>query len=56
MPETGEETMRNKPDINENQCDKCGKIRPEGELTCGEEGTEWEGLALCDSCQKQEKK
>ena len=43
--------MRNKQDINENQCDKCGKIVTEGDLSCPEdEESEWGGLALCDKC------
>jgi len=46
--------MRTKQDINENQCDKCGKISPEGELACGYENTPWEGLALCPKCIKEE--
>ena len=42
--------MRTKQDINENQCEKCGKIEEAGELTCGIEDTKWEGLALCNDC------
>ena len=41
--------MRPQQEINENQCDKCGKIQVNGELTCAGEG-KWEGLALCNNC------
>jgi hypothetical protein len=44
--------MRTEQDINSNQCDRCGKITKEGDLVCGYEDTEWEGLALCPKCQK----
>ena len=36
--------MRTAQDINTNQCDKCGKIQREGELT------NIEGEACCNDC------
>lgn len=47
--------MRSKIDINQNQCDVCGKIQRavKGELVCGAPDTKWEGLALCLKCDEK---
>lgn len=45
--------MRSKKDINMNQCEKCGKIVKDGELSCppdNDNSGKWEGLALCNDC------
>lgn len=45
--------MRTEQDINENQCDKCGRIQKDGKLWCWDGEDEYEGLALCNVCIKQ---
>jgi hypothetical protein len=46
----GESEQEQEQEDNRPTCDCCGKQCDENELTVGEEGTDYEGAALCEKC------